>query len=661
MELIDLKGIGPKRVALFSELGIHTPEDLLRFYPHEYLDYSQMVPLMDAKDGERVSICVTALADPTVYYFKGKYIVSLRVADATGKATLRWMNQPYRVNQFHTGDIIYANGILSRKRGAVMFNPQINRSGGGIIPVYESVKGLTQNVIRECVGEILKQCDVSDPLPQEWLSRYSLMGFREALQSIHFPDSTDTLNRAKRRLSFEETFLYLTAIRAAKSDRDQRCGHAFHTDGALESFLQTVPFAPTEAQLRAMCEIESDMRSTRPMNRLIQGDVGCGKTLVAEFALKIAEQNGKQGVLLAPTELLAEQHYQTMKTRFPDVCLYTGSMPNKERNRAAEKIASGETIIAVGTHALLSDAVKFKDLGLVITDEQHRFGVMQRAKIEMKGIRPDVLVMSATPIPRTLALLVYADLDLSAIDMLPPGRKPVKTHFVPQAKRNDLYRHLAECAKNGERAYVVCPLIEPTEGYEGLSLEELYLEIKGLLPNTSIAVLHGQMPEQDKRTVMEGFRNGDISVLIATTVIEVGVDVPEATSIVIEGTEHYGLATLHQLRGRVGRGEKQSHCYLLARKNTEHGRQRIEAMLESTDGFLIAQRDFEMRGSGDLFGVRQSGEGEMSGILSGTTVEIIETAFAAANDVFNLPSVQYNALLEKAQSRYHTLGLIAHN
>lgn len=661
MELTDLKGVGPKRAALFSELGIRTPEDLLTFYPREYLDYSSIVPIAKAEDGERVSICVTAQADPTVYYFKGKYMVSLRVADASGKATLRWINQPYRNNQFHVGDIIYANAVASKKHGVVFYNPQINRTDGGIVPVYESVKGMTQTVIRDSVKETLLHSSVPETLPEEWITRYRLIPFADALREVHFPTSMERLNQGKRRISFEEAFLYFTAIRAAKADRNKRNGFAFQTENMLSRFLSTVPFTPTDAQLRVMQEIEFDMRSDYPMNRLVQGDVGSGKTLVAEYALQIAEQNGKQGVMLAPTELLAEQHFRTMRKRFPNACLYIGGMSAKEKKLALDRIASAEAKIVIGTHALLSDTVRFKNLGLVVTDEQHRFGVMQRAKIETKGIRPDVLVMSATPIPRTLALLLYADLDLSIIDKMPPGRKPIKTHYVSQAKRNDLYRHLAKNAENGERAYVVCPLIEPTEGYEGLSLAELHAELKSRMPDTPIGMLHGQMPDVQKQQAMDTFRDGSVSILLSTTVVEVGVDVPEATSMVIEGADHFGLATLHQLRGRVGRGEKQSHCYLLARKLTEHAKQRIEALLENEDGFAIAQMDLEMRGSGDLFGVRQSGDSEMKNILFGCTVDVIEAASAAANDVLTLPTLQYNALLEKAKDRFNTLNQVAHN
>ncbi len=661
MNLSDIKGIGPKRLKLLEEMNIRTPEDLLRYYPREYLDYSATTDIRSLSDGMRTTIRVSSLADPTVFYYKGKYIVSLRVADATGKATLRWVNQPYRANQFHTGEVLFANGAVSKKRGVVMYNPQISREEGGIVPVYATVKGLTQTVIREAVSELLDRCEQNDILPAEWLKKYNLIGLRDALRYAHFPPTGDTLAQAKRRLSFEEAVLYFTAIRSIRDDRDRRNGFAFRTEGIITSFLKSLPYTPTDAQLRAMKDVEKDMGDMKPMNRMIQGDVGSGKTVIAEFALRIAEQNGKQGVLLAPTEILAKQHCETLKRRFPDICLCIGSMSAKEKNDALMRIASGEARTVVGTHALLSEAVRFKELGLVITDEQHRFGVMQRAAMEAKGIRPDVIVMSATPIPRTLALLLYSDLGLSVIDEMPPGRKPIKTRYVPQEKRKDLYRHLAACAQKGERAYVVCPLIEPTEGYEGLSLEELYREIREWIPEIAVGYLHGQMKEHEKSAVMNDFRSGKLSILIATTVIEVGVDVPEATSMVVEGADHFGLATLHQLRGRVGRGQKQSFCYLLARKAGGAAKARIEAMLETDDGFAIAQRDLDMRGSGDLFGVRQSGEGEINGILTGSTVEIIEKACAAADDIYSLPSVRHNMLVAEARKRYHKLESVSQN
>lgn len=661
MNLNDLKGIGPKRIELLHELHIESPEDLLRFFPREYLDYTSTQPIASLAEGQRASIRVTAIAPPSIYYHGGTYIVSLRVADGTGKATLRWMNQPYRMQQFKEGDTFFASGTVNKKRGTVLYNPQIGRQEQGIVPVYPSVKGLSQTVIRDAVAQVLHTANLSEWLPEFWLSRFRLIGYADAVKELHQPRTMARLQEAKRRVSFEEAFCYFTAIRAAKDDRNRRNGFAFQTDGAKDALLSSIPFAPTDAQLRVMDEIAQDMQSRMPMNRLVQGDVGSGKTLVAQFALSVAVRNGRQGALLAPTELLAEQHYKTLGAYFPNACLYTGSMKERDKRAARERIASGEATLIIGTHALFSDAVVFHDLGLVVTDEQHRFGVMQRAKIESKGIRPDVLVMSATPIPRTLALLLYADLDLSIIDELPKGRKPVLTRFVPKEKRTALYRHLADCAKKGERVYIVCPLIEKTDGYEGLSLEELYKELTALLPDTAIGMLHGQMREEEKRAVMQSFRDGTVSLLVSTTVVEVGVDVPEATAMVVEGADHFGLATLHQLRGRVGRSDAQSYCYLLSEHPSELAKARIRAMLETNDGFQIAQHDLDMRGMGDLFGVRQSGTGEIADLLNGLSVEIIELASAAAAEVMTLPDAIHNALLEKANERFKRINQIARN
>lgn len=660
MELREIKGIGPKRLELFAALHIVTTEDLLRFYPKEYLDYTQISEIRNLHEGDRATVRVRVVSDPSVFYYKGKEIVSVRVSDGTGRLTLRWLNQPYRLNQFHIGDTFFAYGTVNQKRGTVLYNPQINRAGGGIVPVYATVKGLTQTVIRDALGVIIKDAAPSDLLPENWREQFRLIGLHDALREIHFPTSAESLQAARRRLSFEDAFLYFTAVGSVKSDRKRRNGFAFQRP-VPGAFADTLPFMLTEAQQNVMREIKTDMCSDVPMNRLIQGDVGSGKTVVAEYALYIAAQNGKQGVLLAPTELLAEQHFNTLRKRFPDAVLYTGSMKKTQKDAALAGIESGDASVIIGTHALLSDRVRFSDLGLVVTDEQHRFGVMQRAKIESKGIRPDVLVMSATPIPRTLALLIYADLDLSVIDALPPGRKPVTTHFVPASKRRDLYRHISACAGKGERAFVVCPLIEPTEGFEGLSLRELYADICAMMPNVRVGTLHGQMQEAEKDAAMHAFRTGETPVLVSTTVVEVGVDVPEATSMVIEGADHFGLATLHQLRGRVGRGNLESHCYLLANKLNDHAKQRIETLIGTSDGFLIAQKDFEMRGSGDLFGVRQSGEAELNGFLSGCTVETIRDASEAAKEVLAVPSLRNNALIEEARRRFRLLDGIAHN
>ena len=661
MKLSEIKGIGPKRIELFSELHIETLNDLLRFYPKEYLDYTSMTAIRDAEENQNVSLRVSVLSDPTIFYNRGKYIVSVRVADASGKATLRWMNQPYRLQQVHAGDVLYVNGKANRKRGTVFYNPQIGRENPGIVPVYPTVKGLAQKVIRDTVAAALNGCSAPELLPAEWVERYAFPNITDALRMIHQPASMTELSLAKKRFAFEEALLYFVNVAAAKADHRRNNGFAFHTYRCKERFLRDLPFTPTGAQLRVIDEIAADMQKPIPMNRLVQGDVGSGKTLVAEYALSVCVENHKQGVLLAPTGILAEQHYQTLKRLFPRACLYTGSMKTREREQALAKMESGEANVIVGTHALFSDPVRFHDLGLVVTDEQHRFGVMQRGKMEAKGIRPDVLVMSATPIPRTLALLLYSDLDLSVIDEMPRGRKPIKTLFVPKTRRDDLYRHLAERAKLGERAYVVCPLIEPSEGYEGLSVDEISKELKTLLPDVSTAILHGQMPEEEKRRIMEDFRTGRVSILISTTVIEVGVDVPMATSMVIEGADHFGLATLHQLRGRVGRSDLQSYCYLLCGKPTAAARERIQTMVSTCDGFEIAEKDLAMRGMGDLFGVRQSGEGERSSAVLHCSTEVLEFAVQAANEVMTTPNALYNDLIREAQARYRVSGQIAHN
>lgn len=661
MDLSDIKGVGPKRIELFRQLHIQTLNDLLRFYPKEYLDYTTVTRICDASESTRVTIRVSVLSDPTIFYHKGKYIVSVRVCDDSGKATLRWMNQPYRLNQLRAGETIYANGKANRTRGIVFYNPQISKSDPEIIPVYPCMKGLSQKLIRDTVQMAITQIDIPENLPANWLDRYNLPNIHDAISEIHQPHSIDRLIRAKKRFSFEEALLYFINVASVKDSHKLQNGFSFKTEGIREDFFRQIPFRPTDAQLHVMEEIEHDMQSPSPMNRLVQGDVGSGKTLVAQFALSIAVRNQRQCVLLAPTSILAEQHYKNLSPYFPNACLYTGNQTKAEKEASSVRIANGSADLIIGTHALFSDSVKFFDLGLVVTDEQHRFGVTQRAKMEAKGIRPDVLVMSATPIPRTLALLLYADLDLSVIDTLPNGRKPIRTYYVPNNRRADLYLHLSERAKDGDRAYVVCPLIEETEGYEGLSLNELNKELHEMLPDVKIAVVHGQMHDDEKLQAMHAFRTGDVSILISTTVIEVGVDVPEATAIVIEGADHFGLATLHQLRGRVGRGEKQSDCYLLCTNPSASAKKRIETMLLSNDGFEIAQKDLEMRGMGDLFGVKQSGNGDTLNALSGCSVEILELASSAANEVMSIPSVVHNNLIREANERCRTTELIARN
>ncbi len=662
VKLSEIKGFGPKRLALLEQLHIHSCEDLLRYYPHEYLNYSETDSLKDAEDGDVVTLRVHILSDPSVFYLKGKSMVSVRAAEATGKLTLRWMNQPYRAGQVTCGMNCFVHGRLSRKKGTVLYNPQIEQTARGIVPVYSLPKGLTQSAFRAAVSETLACTSVEEILSEDLLERLQMLSIRDAIRMIHFPADRTELYQAKYRIQLEQAILYFLAVYSFREKAKLQNGYAFRTEGLLEKYLSKIPFAPTDAQLRVMREVEADMQSNVPMNRLIQGDVGSGKTLIAEYALTIAAACGKQGVLLAPTEILAEQHFKTLQGLFHGACvLYTGSLSQKEKKVVLEQIEDGSAIITVGTHALLSEHVRFLDLGLVVTDEQHRFGVQQRARMEQKGIRPDVLVMSATPIPRTLALLLYSDLALSIVDEMPKGRKPVQTMFVPNTRRIAMYQYIAERVQQDERAFVVCPLIEETEDLERVSAVSVYRELQKLLPDCPIGLLHGQMKDDQKRTVMEAFRDGTDKILVSTTVIEVGVDVPQATYMVIEGAEHFGLATLHQLRGRVGRSNLSSYCYLLCNKLSENAKERIRTMVQTNDGFELAQKDMEMRGYGDLFGVRQSGEGELSGFIHSCTGEVLERASNAAIEILQSPTLRNNELIRLATQRYLAATQIARN
>lgn len=661
MQLSDIKGFGPKRLELLKELNIRSVHDLLYYFPRSYLHCREISKVQELNDGEAATVKVTTLAAPTIFYNKGKTIVSVRCADDTGRLTVRWMNQPYRMQQVQPNTVCYFHGRVSKKRGTFLYNPQTVADPSEIVPVYDLCKGLTQKCFREAVAQCLQGFISRDPALEQILHTNGYPGLAESLRQLHIPTEIELLAEAKKSLSFLNAFLYFLAAASFSEQRLSASGIAFRTEGILNRFCEQTPFQPTASQISVLTEVAGDMASHRPMNRLIQGDVGSGKTLIAEFALFVAHENGMQGAMLAPTELLARQHEKTLRKRFGDsVILYVGSLTAKEKAEQKERIRTEPDSVVVGTHALISDDVIYSNLGVIVTDEQHRFGVLQRAKMEGKAIRPDILVMSATPIPRTLALMMYADLNLSVIGELPQGRKLIQTHFVPSNRRDAMYRHLINAAENDERAYVVCPLIEPTEGYEGLSVLEIYEELHKKFPDAPIAVLHGRMKESEKSTVMESFRHGIIKILISTTVVEVGVDVREATSMVIEGCDHFGLSTLHQLRGRVGRNTVQSHCYLLCSQPSKNARERIATIVSSNDGFEIAQRDMELRGHGDLFGVRQSGEGRMDPFRS-SDYETLERAAAAAKETFLESSLQSNELIALARDRYRIFDHISNN
>ena len=663
--LTSVKGIGPKRAELFEKLGVSCVRDLLFRLPRDYLDYTKATPISQLVNGQNAAVQVRVSGAVRFFRKKGMTMLSAPAQDETGKITLKWFNQPYRSSQLSIGEIVYASGRVLKKNGVSLLNPSLSQALPGIVPVYPTVKGVNQRAWRESILACLESVwdKIPEPLPRTVLERYSLVPLALALRHAHAPFSREALELARRRLDFENTLLYFIIVELQKSERLRQNGFSFDTSGVLARYLQQLPFTLTRAQLRVAEEIAADMRAPSPMNRLLQGDVGSGKTAIAMYALCIAAANGKQGALLAPTEILAEQHTQNFSEIFGDaVVLLKGSMKKAQRDAALKKIADGSALFVIGTHALLSQDVRFYDLGCIVTDEQHRFGVRQRAAMLEKGIRPDMLVMSATPIPRTLALILYGDLDISVIDELPPNRKPVKTSVIHAHKRDDMYGYLASQAKEGVQSYVVCPAIEESDTIECPNVTALYAELKKKLPEIRIGKLHGQMKETEKERVMHAFRAGEIDVLVTTTVIEVGVHVPNACIMVIEGAERFGLSQLHQLRGRVGRSARQAYCFLLYGVETQQENERMLTMTQTSDGFEIAQKDLLLRGPGDFIGTRQHGE-DGAGLLAGAMdARLLEEASKAAREILQQGGEESARLIELAGERYGTLlGDIAMN
>ena len=663
--LTSVKGIGPKRAELFHPLGVVCVRDLLFRLPRDYLDYTKATPISQLVNGQNAAVQVRISGATRYFRKKGMTMLSAPAQDETGKITLKWFNQPYRSSQLQIGEITYASGRVLKKNGVSLINPSLSQALPGIIPVYPTIKGVNQRAWRDSILACLESVwdKIPEPLPRTLLERHSLVPLALALRHAHFPFSREALELARRRLDFENTLLYFIIVELQKAERLRQNGFSFDTSGILARFTALLPFSLTKAQQRVIDEISIDMRAPVPMNRLLQGDVGSGKTAIAMYALCVAAGNGKQGALLAPTEILAEQHAQNLTEIFGDtVVLLKGSMKKAQRDEALKRIADGSALFVVGTHALLSEDVRFCDLGCIVTDEQHRFGVRQRAAMLEKGTRPDMLVMSATPIPRTLALILYGDLDISVIDELPPGRKPIKTSVIRTSKREDMYAYIAAQAKEGVQSYVVCPAIEESDTIECPSVDALYAELKKKLPETKITKLHGQMKETEKERVMRTFRAGETDVLVTTTVIEVGVHVPNACIMVVEGAERFGLSQLHQLRGRVGRSAKQAYCFLLYGVERGEENERMLTMTQTNDGFEIAQKDLLLRGPGDFIGTRQHGE-DGAGLLSGAMdARLLEEAARAAKEILQQGGEESARLIELASERYGTLlGDIAMN
>ena len=652
--LTQIKGIGPARVKAFEAAGIRSVRELVMFLPKEYRDLDDVTALCDLKPGDTAAVRVKVAGEATLRYARKLTIVKVYVTDGTETLPVVWFNQPWLKAQMTPGRELLLYGKAELRTGCVTLMSPTLEAGEGLAPVYRSIPGIPAKALRQSVEAALHICEGQwpDELPEALRREYGLCERNFAMRCAHFPDSREALLAARRRIAFEELLLYQVALSLLRHTSREGVAVDF-PDDAVERFWSALPFSPTHAQRRVLDEVAADMRSSRAMARLVQGDVGSGKTAIAFAAIALAHAGGWQSALMAPTEVLARQHYEGAKQLLEPLglrCgLLVGSLTQKQHRLAHEAIASGEWDVAIGTHALITEGVAYRRLGLVVTDEQHRFGVRQRTLLSEKGDAPNVLVMSATPIPRTLSLILYGDLDISIVDELPPGRTPVQTRIVPESKREGLYGFLREEVRKGRQVYFVCPLVEESEAIEAQPAELLYEELRTKkLKDLNIELVHGRMKPADKDAALERFRTGEADVLVSTTVIEVGVNVPNATVMVIENAERFGLAQLHQLRGRVGRGAHESWCFLMAEPNA-----RLKFMCSTSDGFKVAEKDMELRGPGELFGTRQSGALTAGiGALAGDT-ELLKLTHDAAHDLLRDPDTDdARAVVRLARERF---------
>ncbi|MCD8221716.1 MAG: ATP-dependent DNA helicase RecG [Clostridiales bacterium] len=624
--ITSLKGIGDKTAALFAKLGVETVEDLLRDYPRTYDLYEETVPAGDLREGTVCAVSGRLVGKAGIRRYQHMQIITTTLQEMTGKVQLVWFGVPYIVSALPAGRVLTARGRVVRKSGRfVMEQPELYevedyaQIAGTLTPVYSQTKGLGNKAIIRAVEQALHNRGLEkEYLPESIRGRCELAEYNYAIEHIHFPATKKDLLFARKRLVFDEFFFFLLSVRRLKEkNENSRSRYRILPSEEADRLQAELPYELTGAQQKVWREIRTDLSGGRVMNRLIQGDVGSGKTMVAVLALLETVCSGYQGALMAPTEVLAKQHYITVTELFAKhqigkkVVLVTGSMTAKEKRIAYEKIQSHEADIIIGTHALIQEKVQYDSLALVITDEQHRFGVGQREALGAKGEEPHVLVMSATPIPRTLAIILYGDLDISVIDEMPSHRLPVKNCVVDTGYRENAWRFIAGEVAKGRQAYVICPMVEESELIEAENVLDYTKLLRKKLPaGISVESLHGKMKPKDKNRVMERFASGEIQVLVSTTVVEVGVDVPNATVMMIENAERFGLAQLHQLRGRVGRGGYQSYCIMIDTGDNEETRARLEILNHSNDGFAIAAEDLKLRGPGDFFGLRQSGDME---------------------------------------------------
>lgn len=619
-----LKGIGEKTEKIFQKAGIYTIGDLIRYFPRGYDVYEEPVPISELEEGKTMTVTGSIYGRIQVGGSPKMQITTVYLKDISGTLKVIWFRMPFLRNTLAKAGVITLRGrVIRKKEGLVMEHPEVfcpaskyDLKQDTLQPIYPLVTGLTNHAVMKAVRQVLEECDVGEGiLPKDMVREYQLSDYRRAIYGIHFPKDKEEFYHARKRLVFEEFMLFILSLRMLKESEERVLNpYCFRKQPQIEKFLNSLPFELTDAQKTVWREIKNDMAGIHVMSRLVQGDVGSGKTIVALLAMMYTGLNGYQAAMMAPTEVLARQHFENINHMLQEyeislkVGLLTGSMTARQKRMVYEAVEAGEIQLVIGTHALIQEKVIYKNLALVVTDEQHRFGVKQRESLANKGVSPHILVMSATPIPRTLAIIVYGDLDISVINELPKNRLPIKNCVVDTGYRNTAYRFIKNQIAQGRQCYVICPMVEESETLEVENVTdytENLQEIMGV--NIKVQCLHGKMKQSQKDEIMEAFSKNEIQVLVSTTVIEVGIDVPNSTVMLIENAERFGLAQLHQLRGRVGRGKFQSYCIFMSASKSKETKERLDILNKSNDGFFIASEDLRLRGPGDLFGIRQSG------------------------------------------------------
>ena len=630
-----VKGVGPTKVVMLNKLGIYTVKDLIEFFPRMYEDRTKLYKINEFEQGKNALFLGTVCQKKEIKRIrKNLAIYSTYVCDENGVCKLTWFNQKFIFQKIQEGNtyLFYGKPTIQNGRfvveGAMIYDVNELSKVQGIYPIYNLTAGITQNYIFKLVNEVISSVSMYNEIfDEEFKQKNKLMNKKDALYSVHFPSSFENVKNARNTLIFEELFMFQLGLMMLKNTNLQNERSRKYERVEKQEFLELLPFKLTNAQSRVISQIENDIYSNKVMNRMVQGDVGCGKTMIAAVAMFIAVKNGYQAALMAPTTILANQHYNELSNYFSKIgvrCeLLTSATTKKNKNIIIEKLKNHEIDILIGTHSLIEDNIEFDNLSLVITDEQHRFGVKQRLKLTNKNDEVDTIVMTATPIPRSLAIILYGDLDISIVDELPPGRTPIQTFAVNDSYETRVNEFIRKQVNNGRQVYIVCPLVEENDELDLKSVEMLYENYKNnIFPELNVGILHGKMKNKEKDEIMLDFKDGKIDILVSTTVIEVGISVSNATLMVIENADRFGLAQLHQLRGRVGRGDKKSYCILKSNNKSLVSRQRLKIMVDNTDGFIIAREDLNLRGPGDFFGIRQSGlpEFKIANLLNDATM-----------------------------------------